>query len=86
MEDPRTELEKMGWDSRWVQPAGTIPLHPRWEDIIARGPVVIVVPGQEGVWDAGWKTGQRRLIERIQEIADFDDPDAMPDDLPGDPA
>lgn len=83
-EDTRTYMEQMASREVWRRPPGTIPLHPTWDDVLARGPVVIVVPGQEGVWDAGWKTGQRRLIERIQEIADFEGPEAMSDDLSDD--
>lgn len=62
------------------RPAGTIPLHPGWYDVLARGPVVLLSPGQGGVYASGWGAGRRRLLEQIEELRD--DEDQPPTDHP----
>lgn len=71
--DPRTELKKLYGGSRFIQPPGTIPPYPEWEDVLARGPVVLLVPGQDEAHAAGWEAGRRRLLEQIEELRDDED-------------
>jgi hypothetical protein len=77
VEDPRSELEKigptLGRSRTWQQPPGTIPLHPTWHDMVARGPVVMLVPGQADTYAAGWATGRQRLLAQIEQLRDDED-------------
>lgn len=51
-----------------------LPLHPRWEDVLARGPVTLLVPGERQAYADGWVNGRRRLVEQITELSDAEDP------------
>jgi hypothetical protein len=74
VEDPRDDFERgLHSRDRWVQPPGTVPLHPTWSDLVARGPVVMLVPGQADAYAAGWATGRQRLLEQIEELRDEED-------------
>lgn len=73
VEDPRSTMEKLTSGEPWRQPPGTIPLHPVWSDVVARGPVVMLTPGQADVYAAGWAAGRQRLLEQIEELRDTED-------------
>lgn len=67
-EDPRTPLQKV-----WHPPPGTIPLHPHWADVVARGPVTLLVAAQDAAYTAGWRNGRRRLYEQVESLRDEED-------------
>ncbi len=69
-EDPRPELQKAASRERWQRPPGTIPLHPVWSDVLARGPAVLLVPGQAEAYADGWEAGRRRLLDQIEQLRD----------------
>lgn len=73
VEDPLNDFERANSREPWRQPPGTIPLHPVWSDVVARGPVVMLVPGQADTYDAGWKDGRQRLLEQVEELRDAED-------------
>jgi len=73
VEDDRPYHVRMMGNERWVQPPGTIPLHPRWEDITARGPVTLLVPGDQAMYVAGWADGRNRLLEQIDGLREDED-------------
>lgn len=87
--DARTEGEKFMHHPAVHGPAprpgpGEIPLHPHWEDVLARGPVTLLLPGDDAAYDAGWRAGRRDLVARMEETA-YDDPpvaDATEKELP----
>jgi hypothetical protein len=71
--DPRTSLEKMGWREAEPRPGpGGVPLHPHWEDVLARGPVTLLVPGDADAYRDGWRNGRRRMVEQMETVADDD--------------
>ncbi len=77
VEDPRTEAQKLS-DSicrrpEWQQPPGTIPLHPDWSDVLARGPVTLLVAGDDEAYTRGWRAGRRALWESMESEI-YDDP------------
>lgn len=45
------------------------PVHPHWEDVLARGPVTLLTPGTEDSYRAGWDNGRRRLAEQVETLA-----------------
>jgi hypothetical protein len=72
-DDPRTDFEKMQ-DRRAapLRPAGTVPLHPHWEDILERGPVYLLSWDNVTAYRAGWRNGRRQLAEDFQSLAEDD--------------
>ncbi len=72
VEDDRPYMEKTFGASRWVQPEGTIPLHPTWYDVLARGPVTLLVPADAAAYVAGWRAGRRDLWQGMEELAEED--------------
>lgn len=67
--DPRPSM--LTWDLR-VPPRpgpGEIPQHPHWEDVLARGPVTLLVPGDQDSYRAGWDNGRRRLAEQVETLS-----------------
>ncbi len=71
VEDPRGPLAE--WSGpRWRQPEGTVPLHPHWEDVLARGPVTLLVAGDDAAYLAGWRAGRRDLWQRTEDLAEED--------------
>ena len=74
--DPRSELERLAHyphrDTSGPGP-GEVPLHPVWSDLVARGPVTLLVPAQADTYAAGWADGRRRLLEQIEELRDEED-------------
>jgi hypothetical protein len=57
------------------RPAGTVPQHPDWYDVLERGPVTLLTPGDADTYTAGWKAGRRALWQDME--------DAIGDDPPG---
>lgn len=45
---------------------GEVPLHPHWEDVLARGPVTLLVASDAEARAAGWAAGRRRLFEQME--------------------
>lgn len=73
VDDPRTTLQKMSDPQGWRQPEGTIPVHPTWSDVLARGPVTLLFPGEDEEYAAGWLAGRRDLWQGLEE-ATYDGP------------
>lgn len=73
VEDPRSSAEKLVSREPWRQPPGTIPRYPEWSDVLARGPVTLLTPGQDGVYAAGWAAGRRRLLQQIESLGEDED-------------
>lgn len=77
-DDPRNELEKLSWRGPAPRPGpGEVPRHPQWEDVLARGPVTLLVAGQDEARAAGWAAGRQRMAEQIEALSydkesDFD--------------
>lgn len=73
--DHRTELEKMlhrpGTPGHGPGP-GEVPMHPCWEDVLARGPVTLLVPGDADTYRTGWRNGRRRMVEQMETVVDDD--------------
>ncbi len=72
VQDPRTGLDKI-MNKTWEQPAGTLPLHPHWGDVLARGPVTLLHAGNDESYAAGWRAGRRALWQGMED-ATYDDP------------
>ncbi|WP_431881719.1 hypothetical protein [Micromonospora chalcea] len=71
--DERTPMEKMLHRGPEPRPGpGEIPLHPHWEDVIARGPVTLLVPGDRQAYLDGWRNGRRDLWQRMEDLAHND--------------
>jgi hypothetical protein len=62
----------MVWD-RGRMPAGVTKVHNTWDDLLARGPVTLLVAAEEEPYKAGWRAGRRDLLGRIAEMSE-DDP------------
>lgn len=75
--DPRGPLELMiDRDREELQFApgpDEVPLHPHWEDVLARGPVTLLVPGDRDAYRGGWRNGRRRMVEQMETVADDDE-------------
>jgi hypothetical protein len=41
-------------------------------DVLARGPVTLLVPGDADAYRAGWSNGRRRMVEQMETVADDD--------------
>jgi hypothetical protein len=71
--DPRTEMEKLMWTGPNPRPGpGEVPLHPHWEDVLARGPVTLLVAGDGDAYRAGWRNGRRHLAQQVETLSDED--------------
>ncbi len=57
--------------------------HPEWSDVLARGPVVLLVPAPAVAYDYGWQLGRRELLNRLQDLVDSE-PDELTPVLRGD--
>lgn len=57
------------WD-RQQMPTGVTKQHPTWEDVLARGPVTLLVDSQAASFNAGWHAGRRQLLEKVAELVD----------------
>lgn len=75
-DDPRTELQKLAqrFDPPPKPGPGEVPRYPRWEDVLARGPVTLLVAAQKETYDSGWVNGRRRLVEQIETLSEQEDP------------
>jgi hypothetical protein len=47
------------------RPPGTVTLHPTWDDVLAWGPVTVLVPGGGGDYALGWRSGVRAARHKI---------------------
>lgn len=75
-DDPRTEMEKLINRGPAPKPGpNEIPRHPRWEDVLARGPVTPLVAGEKGTYASGWANGRRRLVEQIEMLSEEGEPE-----------
>lgn len=54
------------------RPAGTVPVHPDWYDVCARGPVTLLVPGDSEAYRSGWRAGRRDLWQAMEDVAGED--------------
>jgi len=69
--DPRPTM--WTWDRSAPPPRpgpGEVPQHPHWEDVLARGPVTLLVPGDQDAYRAGWRNGRRRMVEQMETVAE----------------
>lgn len=60
------------WD-RQRMPAGVTKQHPHWEDVLARGPVTLLVAGDNESYLRGWRAGRRDLWQGMED-ATYNDP------------
>ena len=73
--DPRNELEKLADRGPAPRPGpNEVPMHPHWEDVLARGPVTLLVASPAESYKSGWVNGRRRLLEQIETLSDEEDP------------
>lgn len=71
--DPRSEMEKLIDRGPAPRPGpGEVPLHPHWEDVLARGPVTLLTAGDGEAYRAGWRNGRRAMVEQMEAVADDD--------------
>lgn len=61
------------WDRKRM-PAGVTNPHPTWSDVLARGPVTLLVPGDGEAYREGWRNGRRDLWQRMEDMA-YEDPE-----------
>lgn len=70
-DDPRSEIEKLMWTNPVPRPGpGEVPRHPHWEDVLARGPVTLLVPGDQDAYRAGWRNGRRQLAQQVEALSE----------------
>ncbi len=50
-----------------------VPEHPVFADILARGPVTLLVAAQQTAYEAGWVKGRSQLLGQIEELRDTGD-------------
>jgi hypothetical protein len=80
VDDPRSDMDKLTENMlgrkglSWTQPPGTLPLHPTWSDVLARGPVTLLFPGADDTYAAGWRAGRRELWNSMENELDDDPP------------
>lgn len=65
------------WD-RQRMPAGVTKDHPVWADVLARGPVTLLTPGDDDTYRAGWRNGRRRMWEDLEDAV-YDEPEPLRD-------
>ena len=69
-DDPRSELEKLSWRGPTPRPGpGEVPRHPRWEDVLERGPVTLLAAGHEEARAAGWAAGRRHMADQVEALS-----------------
>lgn len=59
------------WD-RQRMPAGVTTQHPTWSDVLARGPVTLLVPAGAEAYRQGWRAGRRDLWQAMEDAAEED--------------
>lgn len=55
---------------RGYMPPGVTMQYPTWRDVVARGPVTLMVPSPQAAYDQGWEDGRTRLLEQIEGLRD----------------
>lgn len=70
VDDPRDYMTKTFGHERWQQPAGTVPLHPTWRDVVALGPVTILFAAPQDIYRQGWDDGRKDLVGQIEALAE----------------
>lgn len=60
------------WD-RQRMPTGVTNPDPTWHDVVARGPVTLVVGAQDQAYTQGWRDGRQRLLEQVDDLRDDED-------------
>ncbi len=68
------------WDRKRM-PAGVTKTHPTWDDVLARGPVTLLVPAGDAAYVAGWRAGRSALAATLTDWLDMhgrDDPRDTP--------
>jgi hypothetical protein len=74
-EDPRSYAEKMvSLKPPPKMPEDCIPLHPTWQDVLARGPVVLLTAADDESYRNGWRNGRLCMWQGL-ENAVYDDPE-----------
>ncbi len=71
-EDMRPPMEQLIDREPWRQPPGTVPPHPHWSDVLARGPVTLLVPADDESYLLGWRHGRRDLWQAMEPVAEED--------------
>lgn len=64
-------------------PVYLVDSHQQWDDVLDRGPVVLLVPVPAVAYDYGWRLGRRELLHRLQDLIDTE-PDELSPVLRGD--
>lgn len=59
------------WDRRRM-PAGVTKEHPVWSDVLARGPVVLLLPAGDEAYRHGWRAGRLNLWQAMEDAAGED--------------
>ena len=59
----------LGSEYRYTLP-GVTKQHPTWRDVVARGPVTLLVPASRDAYELGWVTGRRDLVEQMERVVD----------------
>jgi hypothetical protein len=62
--------------NRHRMPPGVTKEHPVWADVLARGPVTLLVSAEQDAYLSGWRAGRRVLHEQMEEIS-HQDPDEV---------
>lgn len=69
--DNRTSMEKLVHRGPEPRPGpGEVPLHPHWEDVLARGPVTLLLAAAAEAYRQGWRAGRRDLWQAMDEVAE----------------
>lgn len=55
---------------RGYMPPGVSMQYPVWADVVARGPVTLMVASPEAAYRQGWEEGRRRLLEQVETLRD----------------
>jgi hypothetical protein len=72
------------WD-RQRMPTGVTKQHPNWRDVLARGPVTLLVPAGGEAYRQGWRNGRRDLWQSMENDVYDDPPEPKSSTLEGDP-
>jgi hypothetical protein len=80
--DPRTEAQKIMWHPAFhgsePRPGpDEVPQYPHWSDVLARGPVTLLVPGDAEAYRQGWRNGRKDLWDSMENEI-YDDPREVP--------
>lgn len=72
-DDPRDYMEKMLHPNDMpARPAGTVPVQPDWYDVLARGPVTLLLGADSDAYVRGWRAGRRDLWQAMEDVASED--------------